>query len=158
MPKGTGASPSGHHVILPIRVRWAECDAAGILYHARVFDWFSEARIAWLRGIGHSYYEDWRARGIELLVREAHASFVRAMRPGDELQLTAWVDERQGARLRFRYAVRHQDQTAVEGFTEHVFVQDGRAINLTRVAVDLDRAVAEAMVVPPSVPIDQGRV
>ena len=144
------STPSAHHVTLPIRVRWAECDAAGILYHARVFDWFSEARIAWLRGIGHSYYDDWRARGIELLVRDAHASFVRAMRPGDELSLTVWVDKRHGARVRFCYVVRHHGELAVEGFTEHAFVQDGRAINLARVAEDLDRSLTEAMAERPS--------
>jgi len=157
MPKRAGEAPSGHHVRLSIHVRWAECDAAGILYHARVFDWFSEARILWLAGIGHSYYQDWRPNGLELLVREAHASFVRAMRPGERLELDAWVDERLGARLRFRYRVRHQDEIAVEGFTEHVFVQNGHAVNLARVAPDLDRAVAEAMAVDPPASTHQGR-
>jgi acyl-CoA thioester hydrolase len=150
MTREARTAPTGHRAVLPITVRWAECDAAGILYHARVFDWFSEGRLAWLRGIGHAYYDDWRARGIDLLVREANATFDRAMRPGDDLSLVVWVDGRQGARLRFRYTVRHQGHVTVEGFTEHVFVKDGRAINLVRVAADLDQAVEEAMTAVPS--------
>ena len=150
MAREPHTGPSGHQAILPVTVRWAECDAAGILYHASVFDWFSEGRVAWLRGIGHAYYDDWRARGLELLVREAHATFERAMRPGDDLSLIVWVDGRWGARLRFRYTVRHRGAVTVEGFTEHVFVQGGRAINLARVAADLDRAVEEARTAVPS--------
>jgi acyl-CoA thioester hydrolase len=121
-------------------VRWAECDAAGIIYHARVFDWFSEGRIAWLRDNQLDYYDVLRARGIELLVKTANASFHHTLRPGDPVQLRIALDSLSATRATFRYRVAAPDNpqvTALEGFTEHAFVVDGRARRLNRAFPDI---------------------
>lgn len=127
------AAPSAWHSA----VRWAECDAAGIIYHARVFDWFSEGRIAWLREHDLDYYHILRAHGIELLVKSANASFHHTLRPGDPVDLEIVLDVVTPTRASFRYRVSAPDNpsvVALEGMTEHAFVIDGRARRLDRAA------------------------
>jgi acyl-CoA thioester hydrolase len=140
--------PEGLVHRMALRVRWAECDAAGIVYHPRVLDWFSEARVAWLEAAGASYYNDVRAEHVELLVLDLAVQFVRALRPGDAVQVDVWADELTAARMRFCYRVEHQGRVAVEGFTRHAFVRDGRAVNLSRAApalfARLERTAAPA--------------
>ncbi|MDA8194210.1 MAG: thioesterase family protein [Thermaerobacter sp.] len=116
-------------------VRWAECDAAGIIYHGSVFDWFSEARATWLREHNLDYYQILRPAGIELLVREATASFHQALRPGDPVQLIIGMESVTAARAIFQYYVAsadHAGQLAVTGKTSHAFVVSGRACRLDR--------------------------
>lgn len=122
------------------RVRWAECDAAGIIYHARVFDWFSEGRIAWLRDHNLDYYGVLRQRGIELLVKSANAAFRHTLHPGDAVKLLVSVEELSYTRVTFYYRVlapENLEVTALSGITEHAFVADGRAKRLDRFAPDI---------------------
>lgn len=122
------------------QVRWAECDAAGIIYHARVFDWFSEGRIAWLNEHGLGYYDVLRAHGIELLVKTATATFHHTLHPGDPVRLTISLETLTPTRVSFHYRVAapaNPDITALEGITEHAFVVDNRARRLNRMFPDL---------------------
>ncbi len=123
-------------------VRWAECDAAGIIYHARVFDWFSEGRITWMKEHNLDYYEVLRPEGIELLVKSANAAFHHTLRPGDPVHLTIALDTITPTRAVFRYRVAAPasvDVAAIEGITEHAFVVGGRARRLDRLAPDILR-------------------
>jgi acyl-CoA thioester hydrolase len=130
---------------LSLRVRWAECDAAGVLYHAHALDWFSEARVVWLESIDASYYQHVRQEGIELLVLDVFARFPRALHPGDAIDVTAWVDELTPTRMRFVYRVEHQGRVAVEGFTRHAFVREGRAVSLSKASPLLYARLVDAL-------------
>jgi len=124
---------------LPIVVRWAECDAAGIIFHGRVFDWFSEARVAWLEAVGLSYYQDVIPRGIELLVVHASADFRRPLRPGDVAVVEARVSRLTPARMHFTYRVRRDGVEVASGATHHGFVLQGKAGNIKKAHADLYR-------------------
>ncbi|NMP23617.1 acyl-CoA thioesterase [Sulfobacillus harzensis] len=118
-------------------VRWAECDAAGIIYHARVFDWFSEGRITWLKNHGLDYYEVLRPQGIELLVKSANAAFHHTLHPGDTVRLSVALETVTPTRAVFHYRVAAPsapELVAIEGVTEHAFVIGGRARRLDRAA------------------------
>lgn len=121
-------------------VRWAECDAAGIIYHARVLDWFSEGRIVWLRDHGLDYYDVLRSAGIDLLVKSANVTFHHSLRPGDPVHLGIVVETVTPTRVTFRYRVEVPDVpkiAAIEGMTEHAFVMEGRARRMDRLAPDI---------------------
>ena len=60
-----------------IRVRFAETDAMQIVHHSRYLLYFEEARVAYLRHVGHPY-QDVRGDGVEMAVLEA---FVRYRTP-----------------------------------------------------------------------------
>jgi acyl-CoA thioester hydrolase len=62
-----------------IRVRFAETDAMGIVHHAAYLPYLEEARVAWLRSIGHAY-DTIRAEGVDFGVLEAFVQYRLALR------------------------------------------------------------------------------
>jgi acyl-CoA thioester hydrolase len=52
-------------------VRWGDCDAAGIVYYARYFDWFTDGRIALLKQIALPYQQFFHEQGITVVAVEA---------------------------------------------------------------------------------------
>lgn len=128
-------------------VRWSEVDAAGIIYHAHVFDWFSEARIAWLRQHQLDYYTVLRSVNLELLVKKAEAEFSYALQLGDEIRVVARLTEISATRCTFRYHIdvpQNPDKYAIVGSTAHAFVVDGRAKRLDRYAPEILQRFREA--------------
>jgi acyl-CoA thioester hydrolase len=140
--------PAGPLATLPITVRWSECDPAGIIYHAHVFDWFSEGRIAWLSRLGLSYYEVLRPQGFELLVLECQARFLHTLRPGDTAELDIGAADLTPTRVTFYYRVRLEGRVVVEGVTRHVFVMAGHAVNLRKRAPGLYDLWARSITTP----------
>lgn len=127
---------------LSLTVRWAECDAAGIIYHGKVFDWFSEGRIAWLRGVGFPYYERLRPAGLELLVLDCQARFHERLQPGHAITLRVGATNVSPTQMEFLYRVLSDEgKIAVEGITRHVFILHGRATNLKKSAADVFSAI-----------------
>ena len=64
-----------------LRVRYAETDAMGVVYHANYFVWFEVGRGDWFRAFGQDYGE-WETLGYFLPVSEAHARFHAPARYG----------------------------------------------------------------------------
>lgn len=62
-----------------VRVRFAETDAMGIVHHGSYIPYLEEARVAYLRAIGHPYGEI-RAGGTDIAVIEVHVRYVRPLR------------------------------------------------------------------------------
>lgn len=63
----------------PIRVRFAETDAMGIVHHSRYLPYLEEARVAYLRHLGHPYAV-LRAEGIDMVVLEAYVRYRAPLR------------------------------------------------------------------------------
>jgi acyl-CoA thioester hydrolase len=94
-------SPDDYDFVHRIRVRFVETDAMGIVHHSNYLAYFEEARVAYLRDIGHPFTE-WRDAGLESPVLE---SFVRYRQP---LQFDEVID----VRLRLAAATRATFQMA----------------------------------------------
>ena len=62
--------PSDYEFSHTVRVRFSETDAMGIVHHSRYLPYMEEARVEYLRHIGHPYHEI-RDAGIEMAVLEA---------------------------------------------------------------------------------------
>jgi acyl-CoA thioester hydrolase len=61
--------PADYEFSHQLRVRFAETDAMGIVHHSRYLPMLEEARVAYLRHIGHPY-AGIRAEGIDMNVLE----------------------------------------------------------------------------------------
>ena len=69
-----------------VRVRYAETDRMGVVYHANYFVWFEVGRTDLLRHSGWTYRE-MESEGITLPVIEAHCQYRQSARYDDEIDI-----------------------------------------------------------------------
>lgn len=114
-------TPNGFVSETPLRVRYAETDAMGVVHHASYIIWFEVGRSDWLRQQGTSY-ADVEAGGYLLVVSEVQARFMRPARYDELLVIRTWVSELKSRKMRFEYEiVRPSDgETLVVGATSHI--------------------------------------
>ncbi len=133
----------------PLRVRYAETDAMGIVHHASYIIWFEVGRSDWLRQQGMSY-ADVEASGYLLVVSEVQARFMRPARYDELIVIRTRVAELKSRRLRFEYEVVRQatDETLVAGATSHIVTdRTGRVTTFpTALRVLLEGGSAAGMV------------
>jgi acyl-CoA thioester hydrolase len=123
-------SPDDYDFVHRIRVRFVETDAMGIVHHSNYLAYFEEARVAYLRHIGHPFTE-WRDAGLESPVLE---SFVRYRQP---LQFDEVID----VRLRLAAATRATFQMA---YLVTVGDDDGDAADVRATGVTVHGCVTAA--------------
>ena len=89
-----------------LKVRYAETDQMGVVYHANYLIWFHEARDALLSGLGIDTAGIERS-GYRFPLTEISCRFFRPAHYGDEIQIQACLAVEKAARMRFRFEVRH---------------------------------------------------
>ena len=127
-----------------IRVRYAETDAMGVVYHANYLPWFEIARIALFDKIGISYrsLED---QGYLLPVLEAHLRYILPARFDDTVKVTVTMDEMPRVRIRVKYTVELNGKTITTGETLHAFMdREARAVKPPPVVIDKLAAIFDA--------------
>jgi acyl-CoA thioester hydrolase len=115
-----------------VRVRYAETDKMGVVYHANYFVWFEIGRCELLRAVGRSY-RDMEVSGIGLPVIEAHCEYKSPARYDDELVVKTRGRMLSPARVEFEYEIRRASDATVNaiGRTVHAAVDsNGRPCRL----------------------------
>jgi acyl-CoA thioester hydrolase len=115
-----------------VRVRYAETDKMGVVYHANYFVWFEVGRTDWLRQAGWTY-RDMEVAGVSLPVIEAHCEYRQPARYDDEIAIDAMASPLTAVRLRFDYKLNRVSDGLLlaEGHTIHAAVdEDGRPCRL----------------------------
>ena len=105
----------------PVRVRYAETDRMGIVYHAHYIVWFEIGRTDYCREAGEPYraMED---SGLWILVTAVDCSYRGPARYDDALAVRTWLPELASRGLAFRYEiVNEENRLLAEGSTRHVF-------------------------------------
>ena len=118
----TAAQPSR------LRVRYAETDKMGVVYHANYLVWFEVGRTDLLRHVGWSYRE-MEADGFGLPVIEAHCTYRQSARYDDVIDIRTTGTLLSPVRVRFDYVVVRVADEAVlaEGYTMHACIDpEGR--------------------------------
>ncbi|WP_309399069.1 acyl-CoA thioesterase [Cerasicoccus maritimus] len=111
-----------------IRVRYAETDKMGIVYHTNYFVWFEMCRVEMLDNIGLSY-RDLESRGYLLPVLDISASYKKSAHFDDRLTVTCFIDEPPTLRINISYEVRRSDELLVTGSSRHAFMSpEGRPL------------------------------
>lgn len=108
-----------------IRIEWAHCDAAKIVFYPHFYTWFDQATERLFSANNLSYAElarDFDSPGMPLL--ETGATYANASRLGDVLSLETWVDEWAGKTFVVKHKFTHADgKPALEGFERRVWIQ-----------------------------------
>lgn len=105
-----------------IRVRYAETDQMGVVYHSNYYIWFEVARTDLLRKLSMTY-KDMEQNGIILPVIETHCRYKIPAMYDDFVTIKAEIEEVGGVKITFSYtAFRQSDGVLLaEGKTVHVF-------------------------------------
>jgi acyl-CoA thioester hydrolase len=115
-----------------LRVRYAETDAMGIVYHTNYIVWFEVGRGEFMRQRGGNYRE-FEDQGLYLPVSEVDARFIGSARYDDEIVVRTSVEELRSRTITLYYEVVMKDsgQVLVTGHTKHLCVdREGRVRRL----------------------------
>lgn len=107
-----------------IRVRYAETDQMGVVYHANYFVWFEVGRVEFLRQLGFSYREMEQNDGCCIAVVDARCRYKAPARYDDEVLVRTHLRNVRESLVHFGYElVRVSDGTLLaEGETTHIVV------------------------------------
>jgi 1,4-dihydroxy-2-naphthoyl-CoA hydrolase len=103
-------------------VAFQEVDAAGIVFYARVFDYFHDAYVAFLRERGAPLEAALRDGSWVAPLTHAEASYRRPLRFGDEVRVSVVAIDVEETEYRVRYTIEADAGVACEGETVHVSV------------------------------------
>lgn len=85
-----------------LRVRYAETDQMGVVYHGNYFTWFEVGRVELLRQVGWSY-KTLENDGVSLPVIEATCQYRHPARYDDELEIRTIGRMASPVRVEFTY-------------------------------------------------------
>lgn len=104
-----------------IRVRYAETDKMGIVYHSRYLDWMEVGRTEFFRQLGMPYSEI-EKNNIFLPVIKVYCQYKSPAHYDDLLRIVTTITSLQEVRLVFHYEIFKGDRLLALGETEHAFV------------------------------------
>ena len=130
-----------------VRVRYAETDQMGVVYHANYLVWCEIGRTDYIRALGTPYAQLER-EGLMLAVSDVALRYHASARYDDPVRIYTQLTAVRSRALTFQYRIEHADTNnlLVLGTTGLVSLsRDGRLVSLPRAVRDLlDRAVSNA--------------
>ncbi len=116
-----------------VRVRYAETDQMGIVYHANYLIWMEVARVDYCRSIGFVYKDMESLDGVLLAVVEANCRYLSPSRFDDEITIRISLLEANTRMVRFGYdmEISGEGRKIARGETKHLFLgRDLRPVRL----------------------------
>ena len=105
-----------------MKVRYAETDAQGVVYHGSYVVWFGVGRTEYCEAAGYPYAR-MEAEGVNIVVSDLAARYRRPARYGDTVRVATRLAALRSRGCTFAYRVVLPDgSVAVEGQTVHLFV------------------------------------
>jgi acyl-CoA thioester hydrolase len=106
-----------------LRVRYAETDQMGVVYHANYFVWMEVGRVEYCRKAGMVYRDLEFEDGVLLAVAEVNCRYISPARYDEEVIVRTSLGESNARMLRFEYEIEDADHGSAlaTGFTKHVF-------------------------------------
>ena len=119
-------SPADYAYSHRLRVRFAETDAMGIVHHSRYLPYLEEARVEYLRHLGHPYTE-LRAEGVDYAVLEAFVQYRQPLCFDEVVHVHLHLGAATRATFQMAYLLTVDDQVRATAVTVHGCVTaDGR--------------------------------
>jgi len=105
-----------------IRVRYAETDQMGVVYHANYLIWFEVSRTDFCRQKGFAYRDMEKVDGLCIIVAEVRCRYHAPARYDDEIEVRTRLSSMRRRVITFEYELRRKadDTLLAEGETVHV--------------------------------------
>lgn len=106
-----------------IRVRYAETDQMGVVYHGNYYTWFEVGRSEFFNSLGYTYKE-LEQEGIILPLTESYCEYIKPAKYFDDIIIRTKIIALKGIRITFGYEVIREEDHALlaKGKTTHAFV------------------------------------
>ena len=99
-------TPSRPHFDVELRVRYAETDQMGVVYHSEYLVWCEVGRTEYIRALGLPYAEMER-RGALLAVADASLRYHGSARSDDLIRVETTLADVKSRAITFDYLIRH---------------------------------------------------
>ncbi|MBC2596045.1 acyl-CoA thioesterase [Ruficoccus amylovorans] len=120
-----------------IRVRYAETDKMGLVYHGNYLTWFEAARVEMLDIIGYPY-KQLEEEGFFLPVLEINVRYRRPAFFDDRLSVRVTIKEKPLVKIHCDYEVLRHDELLATGWSRHGFINpQGEPVRPPRPLIDL---------------------
>ena len=105
-----------------VRVRYAETDQMGVVYHGNYAQYFEMGRVEWLRNMGVSY--KWmEENGVMLPVVSLSMNYKKPARYDDLLTVKTILKSQTSVKIEFDYEIHNeQNELLTTGYSMLVFV------------------------------------
>ena len=116
-----------------VRVRYAETDQMGVVYHANYLIWFEVGRVELLRSLGFNYKEMETQDDCHIVVADVHCRYLHPARYDDVLRVRTRIAESGSRIVKFSYELIREgdEQLLATGETKHVICgKNGRPKSL----------------------------
>lgn len=104
------------------RVRWAECDPQGIVFHGRFLTFFDIAQTEYLRHIGFPYPGSLKALGVDVVLIKATLECLGPAAFDDELEVLARVTKLGRTSFTFLFEIYRRGEDRLLTRCENVYV------------------------------------
>jgi len=113
---------SGRVCEVRLRVRYAETDQMGVVYHANYFVWFEVGRVELLRQLGFSYRDMEQSDGCFIAVVDARCRYKAPARYDDEIIVRTHLKNVRESLVHFGYELARASDGLLlaEGETTHI--------------------------------------
>ena len=121
-PANLNNKPSANINETRIRVRYAETDQMGVVYHANHFIWFEVGRVEFFRQCGFSYKDMEREDDCFIAVVDAQCRYKAPVHYDDEVVVRTYLKHVREKVIRFAYELRKAEsgELLAEGETTHI--------------------------------------
>jgi len=130
-----------------LRVRYAETDQMGVVYHANYFVWFEIGRVELLRQLGFSYRDMEDLDGCGIAVIDARCRYKAPARYDDQIIVRTRLKYIRESLIQFEYELMRADDGILlaEGDTTHIVVnREMKKVSLPGKYVTAFRAAMDA--------------
>ena len=138
----------------PVRVRYAETDQMGVVYHANYLVWFEVGRVELMRALGIEYKRMESEDDCQIVVADAHCRYHQSAKYDEVLRIRTRIAEAKNRLVKFSYEVFRDEDGALlaTGETMHVICgSNGKP----KILPEKYRSVFSAIVVPQADDVEQ---
>jgi acyl-CoA thioester hydrolase len=116
-----------------VRVRYAETDQMGVVYHSNYLIWFEVGRVELMRALGFEYKQMETEHDCHIVVADVHCHYEKPARYDEVLRVRTRVAEWRNRIVKFSYEIFREtdDVLLASGETTHVICgKNGRPKSL----------------------------
>lgn len=132
------ASRSDFAFLLPLRVRWAECDGQGIVFNANYFTYYDHGIWEWTRALGYPTWDD----APQFVTAHAECDFKGSARFDDNLDIAIRAARFGGKSMEVATAVFRGEELLNVGKLNYVYVKSGTTESAPLPAEFVDRVMS----------------